>query len=188
LGGLTAEWLRQDRRSFASGRPRPADFQFSPSRLQAYLSGIPVDRQEAEKLRYQQVSGIVHYLCKLMNRWTYEGRSIKLKNGTRLTGTVMANTKFLSIKTAQGRQRVQWSQLPVDQMANFLEYYGQMRLEATAGKVTDNERQKEGAWDFFRVGLLYDWYGDYPKAINYTKKAVATDRRLVSDVKKYIIK
>jgi hypothetical protein len=179
---LTAEWLA-GQRAFASARPRPQDYEFNQTQFRAYVSQIPADRQEGERKRHQIVSSLKSYLCKMMMRFTYDGGSIGLRNGMRVSGAIMANEKYLSIRTAGGRQRVQWGEIPVGQMAAFLEHYAKVRLDATAGTVSDEERSRESARDYLRIALLYDWYGNYPEAVRLAQKAIATDSRTASEIR-----
>ncbi len=186
LRALSAEWLKE-RRGYAGSRPRPNDYTFGATAFRAYVGQIPAAAQEGERKRFQQVSSLKSYLCKMMMRFSYDGGSIRLRNNQRLSGSIMANENYLSIRTAGGRRRIQWGEIPVDQMAVFLEHYAKVRLEASAGTVSDGERNLEGARDYLRVALLHDWYGNYAEAVAMARKAMATDARVGSEVRSLLM-
>jgi len=186
LRHLSAEWLKE-RRAYAGARPRPNDYTFGATAFRTYLGQIPADAQEAERKRFQQVSSLKSYLCKMMMRFSYDGGGIRLRNGQRLSGSIMANENYLSVRTASGRRRVQWGEIPVDQMAAFLEHYAKVRLQATAGTVGDGERSLEGARDYLRVALLHDWYGNYAEAAVAAQKALATDARVGGEIRSLLM-
>jgi tRNA A-37 threonylcarbamoyl transferase component Bud32 len=186
LRALSAEWLKE-RRSYAGARPRPNDYTFGATAFRTYLGQIPADAQEGERKRFQQVSSLKSYLCKMMMRFSYDGGSVRLRNGQRLSGSIMANENYLSIRTSSGRRRIQWGEVPVDQMAAFLEHYAKVRLQASAGTVSDGERNLEGARDYLRVALLHDWYGNYADAVAMARQAMATDARVGGEIQSLLM-
>lgn len=190
LKDLTAEWLKEHRSfgSFGLGRPRPADYEFSQGALTVYLESLSGENREMEEKRARQVSGIKEYIVHLMSKIPYN-KSVKLKNGKIYTGSVMVNPKYLSIRVGDGMfERVEWSSIGSDQVAQILEYYADFRIRAVGGQAVSKSKQKlESAEDYLRIGMLHDWYGNYEEAVKYAKKAFSVDQNIETSVKFYIM-
>ncbi len=184
LDDLSAAWLKAHR-EFSSGRPRPADYNFSQDEFTAYQGAISEDKRSAEGKRFKQVSSIKNYIVMLMERNPYD-KPLKMKNGKLVSGDMMVNEKFISIKgKSNERERFGWDQIPADQIANMLEHFANLRLKASGGATVSKDQQKlESAEDFLRIGVFCDWYGDYASAVRYAKKAVETDPKIADKVKK----
>ena len=185
---LTPEWLEKDRASFASGRPMPQDYNFTPAQIQNYINSIDEKRRENEDVRIRQVAGIKNYICQLLARSTYP-KPIKTKDGKTFSGKMMLNPNYISVEVGGRFQRLQWSNLPPSQIADILEHFAGLRLKVTelAG-TTEQTRKKEAAQDYIRIAMLYDWYGDYEKAVEYSKKSISTYPDAEKSVKKFIMK
>lgn len=185
---LSAEWLENDRASFASDRPRPSDYNLSPAQIQNYINSIDEKRKENEFIRSQQVSGIKNYICQLLARTAYP-KPIKTKDGRTFSGKLMVNPNYISVEVNGRFQRMQWSELPPSQLANIIEHFAAMRLKVSgAAGTTDETRKKEAAQDYLRIAMLYDWYGDYNKTVEYCKKSISVYADMEKSVKKFIMK
>ncbi len=187
VSDLTEEWLKE-RRAFAEKRPRPQDYTFSLGGFRTYLETIPEDKRPLEESRYKQVSGIKNYIAALMERNAYD-KPLKLKNGRIVTGDLMINSNYISVKNRANRyDRLGWDMMPLDQVCQMLDHFGNLRLTASGGATVSKTQQKyEAAEDFMRIGILCDWYGDYTSAVKYAQKAYSTDPRLEDKIKKYLM-
>ncbi len=184
IGDLTDIWLKE-RHRFASGRPRPENYDFTQDAFNSYATSIPQDKRIAEEKRFKQVSGIKDYIVRLMERNAYD-KPIKLKNGSLVSGAIMVNSRYISVKGKS--ERLGWNSIPVDQVASMLDYFAEFRLKAGGGVNVSKPQQKlEAAEDYLRIGVLCDWYGDYESAVKFAQKAVATDPKVEDSVKKYIM-
>ena len=124
-----------------------------------------------------------------MAKTSYDKKELALKDGTVLKGSIMANPNYLSVNVSpKEHRRVQWSDLSVGQIAKFYDFYTEYRIRADAGYgMSDAKKKYDCAWQYLRTGLLYDWYGDYAKAVEYARKAIETDNRIEKDVKLYMM-
>jgi hypothetical protein len=187
IGDLTVDWLRE-RRRFASGRPHPENYDFTQDAFNAYVTSIPQDKRIAEEKRFKQVSGVKDYLVRLMERNAYD-KPIKLKNGSMVSGGIMVNSNYISVKGRGNTfDRHEWNSIPVDQVASMLDYFADFRLKASGGVNVSKSQQKfDAAEDYLRIGILCDWYGDYESAVKFSQKAVATEPKIEDSVKKYMM-
>jgi hypothetical protein len=187
IGGLTADRLTECRR-FASGRPRPENYDFTQDAFNAYVTSIPQDNRIAEEERFKMVSGIKNYIVRLMERKTYD-KPIKLKNGSTVSGGLMVNSNYISVKGKGNTfDRQGWNSIPVDQVANILDYFADLKLKASEDvNVSKSQQKLEAAEDYLRIGILCDWYGDYESAVKFARKAVATEPKIEESVKKYMM-
>ncbi|NOY75785.1 MAG: hypothetical protein GXP32_08345 [Kiritimatiellaeota bacterium] len=180
LRDLTPQSLRASR-SFASKRPRPASFDFSPKILDAYFSSLPSRIAVRERKRAEQVTALKRYLCAMMFHMPYTGKTIKLRDGTILRGKVMANPKYLSIKlSSDERKRVNWNNLAPSQFAKMLAFFAKTR--------TDMGKMKDGAQGYMRTALFCDWYARYDDAVKYAKMAIETDSSVTKEITDLITK
>ena len=132
IGDLTVDWLKE-RHRFASGRPRPENYDFTQDAFNAYVTSIPQDKKIAEEKRFKQVSGIKDYIVRLMERNAYD-KPIKLKNGSMVSGGIMVNSNYVSVKGRGNTfDRHGWNSIPVDQVATMLDYFADFRLKAGGG-------------------------------------------------------
>ena len=188
LSALTPEWLAQHRK-FAKSRPKPKDYTFSDSSIQAYLSKLPKKYVPAETDRANQITPVKAHLCGMMLHMHYGKTSIKRRRGRPISGTIMANQKYLSVKLRSGtRKRIMWNEIHFDQFVKFLAHYAKLRGEADAGATVSKSKQKrEAAWGYLRIAILCDWYGKYKDAIRYTRKAVSVDRGIENEAIIYMM-
>ncbi len=188
LSLLTAKWLEDDRASFASGRPRPSDYNFTASQMDGYLAGVQESRRENESTRLRQVSGMKNYLCQLLSRSAYN-KPVKTSDGRTFTGQMMANPNYISMKTGKGFQRLNWNQLPPAEMTRIISHFAEARMKVSGAAGTSAEtRKKEAAQDYLRLAILCDWYGDYPDAVEYARKSISVYPDSEKSVKKFMMK
>ncbi|MFZ2655436.1 MAG: serine/threonine-protein kinase [Victivallales bacterium] len=175
-------------RAFAANRPRPADYNFNQAVFSTYLQGIPEAKRPLEEGRFKQVTGIKSYIASLMERNSYD-KPLVLKSGRIVSGGLMLNDRFISIKNRGGKyDRLEWDALPPGQICQILEYFANFRLSASGGVTVSKTKQKrEAAEDFLRIGIFCDWYGDYNSAVKYALKAYDTDPSMENTIKKYMM-
>jgi len=185
------DYLNSLRDNDVSARPKPDAYAFSDNIKRKYLKSLNADLRECEALKLEQLSGIKHYLCLLMERSPYEGIAVMLKNGNCLAfSSLMANHLYISVKRSDTgkRERVLWSDVSLQQMVLFLEYFAKKRQEAdVANGMSVKAKKKEVAWDYLRIAVLCDWFGDCKGAVKYAKKAINVDPNINKDVCKYLI-
>lgn len=187
ISSLTAAKLAASRGAAAERRPRPQNYEFSQQELTAYLKRLDAKNAKNEARRWEQVAGLKAYLCQLMMRAAYDGGSIRLRNGKTLRGEAMGNSNYISVRTNGGRKRVRWSDLPVEQIAAMLENYADTRAEAEISGGHRGDAKYEAAWDYLRIALLYDWYGNYDKAVDYARKATEIDSRIIREIQRHLM-
>jgi serine/threonine protein kinase/DNA-directed RNA polymerase subunit RPC12/RpoP len=182
LNMLTPEWL-QENRKFASSRPKPGDYTFDDTAIQSYLSRLPKEYVKSETMRANQITPLKAHLCATMLHSSYGQTSIKRKTGSPVSGTFMANQKYISVLLASGqRLRLGWGEIHFDQFVKFLDHYAKLRSEAeSSGNVSKAKQKREAAWEFLRIAVLCDWYGNYRDAVFYTRKAVSVDSGIEND-------
>jgi len=182
LDDLTPEWLASHRK-FAASRPKPSDYTFSKSSVEDYLNSLPPDKVKRESERAGQVMPLKQHLCAMMFHTPYEDASLRLKDGRSFVGSMMANTKFISMKPkGAARTRVKWEEISPGQLADILAHYAALRGGADAGiAVSKGKQRMEAAWEYLRAGVICDWYGDYDNAVKYAKKATEYDPNITNE-------
>jgi len=188
LSDLTPEWLKEHR-TFASARPKPRNFTFSDSAIKAYLTQLPKKHTNLEANRADNITPLKDHLCGMMLHMPYGNTSIKRRRGRPISGSIMANRNYISIKLRSGkRMRIMWHDIHFDQFTKFLDHYARLRGEADAGETVDKSKQKrETAWGYLRIAILCDWYGKYKSAVRFTKKAVSIDDGIKNDAIIYMM-
>lgn len=188
LSSLTPDWLKEHRQ-FAQSRPRPRDYTFSDSSIQNYVRTLPKKYQKAELERADQITNLKSHLIGTMIRSSYGSTSIMRRNGPPITGTFMANPNYISVKRANGnRVRIKWGDVHFSQFVKFLAHYAKIRSEATpGGQVSRSKQKREAAWEYLRIALLCDWFGQYNDAVRYTRKAVAVDNGIENEAIIYMM-
>ncbi len=184
LEELSADWLKAHR-AFAARRPRPRDFAFSRLSIKKYLDSLPKEKAKIEQARVEQIMPIKEHFCSMTLHVPYEGGRLVTKSGKTVTGTMMANSKYLSAKPRGGaRTRVYWNNIPAGEFAKMLAHYAKLRKNmGSAGTgPSASQRVKEAGMGMLRAAVLCDWYGDYENAAKYAKKAVALDPALKNTV------
>lgn len=188
LSMLTPEWLKANR-GWAKARPRPLDYQWADSDISSYLGKLPAKYRQGETDRANQITPVKAHLISTMIRTSYGSTTIKRRNGRPVTGTFMANPKYISVKMRSGtRVRVMWKDIHFDQMVKFLAHYAKIRADAEpGGGVSRLKQRREAAWEYLRIAILCDWYGKYSDAVRYTRKAVAVDDGIENDAIIYMM-
>ncbi|MEI8079709.1 MAG: hypothetical protein WCH61_08815, partial [bacterium] len=166
------------------GRPLPADLDFfrEQDALKLYVRNLsPTDKTIAiEKIR--EISILREYLIRLFKFNPFEDKNhqgIRLRDGTRLRGTVIGNPTQLVIRPANGKfRRLAWHDLAFDQFPVFFDYYIECRLGLAPAGPRGQDIRRDAAADHFRVALLCDWYGRTDQAATHARRAVELDPAL----------
>jgi serine/threonine protein kinase len=192
LKNLNTEWLKKHR-PYAAKRPRPDDFIFSEKKIKKYLNSLPHESIDIETKRLEQLMPLKDHLTQMMLHLPYGKNSIKKKNGKIVKGHIMAGPKFVSVKKSNGkRERIYWKDIHIDQFIDFLKHYALFRknaqLSGTITRKATAKKRMETAWEYLRIALLCDWYGQYDKAIILTRKAISIDPKIEQDAIDYMLK
>lgn len=171
-------------------RPTPDDLNFFRVKrdLQAYLDKVPPAARPGEKEKIRQLSQLRPYLIVLL-KTPYDDpeQGIRLRNGTVLKGSLIANENEVVVRPKHGRFReLKWSELAFEQYPAFFEFYIRQRLEhanpvadgkndAATGRPADPGKRVEISQDYFRLALLCEWYGKTDEARRYAGKALNLD-------------
>jgi DNA-directed RNA polymerase subunit RPC12/RpoP len=187
IAALTAEWLENDRKSFAGGRIRPSDYNFNMPACENYVASIEESRRPSETVRLGQVAGMKNYLCSLTAKMSYN-KSFQTSKGKIMSGPTMANPNYISVRIKNEYKRVRWDELPPAELSKIIAYYADLRTRVSAGVAASaSQQKKEAAQDYLRIAMLCDWYGDYAECVKYCEKAVSTDKEIERSVKKFIM-
>lgn len=188
LNALTPEWL-QAHRTFASSRPKPADYTFSDTAIKSYLSRLPQQYVQSETNRANQITPLKSHLVGMMLHMPYGNTGIQRKQGRPISGSIMANRNYISVKLSSGKRiRVEWKDVHFDQFIKFLDHYARVRGDADAGATVSKSKQKrEAAWSYLRIAIVCDWYGDYKAAVRFTRKAVSVDQGIEDEAIIYMM-
>lgn len=172
-------------------RPRPASMTFDDKKFEKYLVSLPVKLQAAEKLRYQTVKGIKHYLTRVLERSPFP-KGIYLKGKGKKNGVIyMANLNGLrfkkSTKSKKGKT-YKWNQLAFAQYPACLSFYAKRRLGISAvGRTSKKKIKRDAANDYLALAIVCDWFGEYKKSLKYAKIAVKTYPKLKNSVSRLML-
>ena len=104
----------------------------------------------------------------------------------RRRGTIaMGNDNFLVMR----RKRYKWENIAIPFFEEFMTYYAKQRL--TTDGIANNtleERRADAAEDYLGIAILYDWVGDYEKALDFAKRAVTICPAKKKKVSIYMLK
>jgi hypothetical protein len=190
ISSLTAEFLKKDRESFAAGRIKPPNYDFDFTLQEKHLASLDTARKETETTRLTIVANMKHYLCSLTARNNYN-QSFKTSNGKVMSGSMMANPNFLSVKAGKNYNRIKWNELPPQELAKMIAYYANMRMKISRAGESPTDaatRKNEAAEDYLRLAILCDWYGCYDDTVVYAQKSMEINPDMTARVKKYIMK
>jgi len=172
-------------------RPRPASMTFDDDKFKKYLLSLPEKLQKAEKLRYQTVKGIKHYLTRVLERSPFP-KGIYLKGKGKKNGVIyMANENGLrfkkSTKSKKGKT-YKWDQLAFAQYPACLSFYAKRRLGISAvGRTSKKKIKRDAANDYLALAIVCDWFGDYKKSLKYAKIAVKTYPKFKNSVSRLML-
>lgn len=167
--------LEKLREASYKNRYKPSDFKFSTDekKMIVYLNSIQnPEQRKLEEVRIRLVSMVVENLIATFGRNQYIG-SIKLKNSTRKGVIALANENTFMVRPTKGgkSKSYHWNELHPDQIPIMLNYFAIQRLK-TSGTASENlEKKKHVTKQYLGAAIFADWYGDYPDAIKYAKKA-----------------
>lgn len=164
-------------------RPKPdgLDFLGDTAALAQYLKDLPPDLLGLERERLDLIGDTRSYLVRLMKYVTFRGgqeTDIRLRSGAVLRGAVAyCNEAQVAVRQPGGNrlQMVAWSDLTLEQIVAFLDFYIQLRADQgqVAGGAQNDSLRQDVADDCVRAAVLCDWYGRSELARRYAEKAVA---------------
>ena len=114
-------------------------------------------------------------MIKNLNFSQYSG-TIKLKKKSVRGKVLKADSKYITIKSRYGAKKYRWSDLKPEQYITFSESYIKNNI---GGKVAGRSNifssreatEKVLTKEYRLLAILCDWYGDYPAAFKFGKKA-----------------
>ena len=160
-------------------RPRPQSLEFNEKAMNKYFESLSPEIRKLEELRYKNISGIIVYLVRMLERNQYP-KGLKLKRG-KVSGTVyMANENVVVIR--KGKKKTasyKWEELHIDQFVNFLTYYANVKSQMQGGgEITQEQAKKNAAQDYLLAAILCDWYGKYSTSLKLGEKVLSLDSSL----------
>ncbi len=186
---VTAQALQEAAASAMQTRPRPDGLEFDRQAVMSHIAGLPEALRTSENARAEIVMSMKDYICRLMIRIPYECDAFETKAGQLGKGVLMANSKYLSFKSQDGkRSRLNWNELPVAQFIRIAEYYAKTREQAIADSVLDPAEKLEIAKDYLRLAVLSSWYGEFQKSADFAIKALKSDGGSSKDVERLLLK
>lgn len=182
LTELNAANLSSSREIFKN-RPRPQSLNFPKTVLQKYIDALPSRQLKSDEARrIGVVTKLKPYLITLLGKTPYYGM-IKLKK-VKFQGVIsMANDNVI-VTTEKGRDKskaYKWDEVPVEQLIDIIEYFAQLRVKGSGALVSAKERATHAAQDYLQLAFFLDWYGNYPEAVKYIKKAVELSPEVSKD-------
>ena len=158
-------------------RPRPISMNFSSKAMQSYLTSLPpeVGRGEAQRLSY--MNSFKALMVKNLNFSQYRGK-IQMQKKT-VKGTVLkADNKFITIKSSYGTRKYKWGEIKPEQYIAFEESYIKNniggKVNGRSGAFSSRDATEKVLIREYRILAIFcDWYGKYPEAIKFAKKADA---------------
>lgn len=173
---ITVEGIQEAAEKYnKKNRPRPsAPAILSIDAVKDYLSRLSTEEQKSERRRLRIMSQNAEYLAVVSARHPYETESLSTLSGkTYKNGTVMFNPRFLSFKSDEGLNRIEWNQLSANEMMTIMQYYLLFRENAQKHIPAEHvEMKKELGMTYMRYALLCQWYGNYSEAEKYAKRTL----------------
>ena len=158
-----------------SNRPHPASMEFTNTSMKDYVSSLPLELQQGEWSRIRYMNVFKKNMIDNLNFSQYHG-SIRLKSRS-ITGKVLkADNNFITIKSSYGTKKYKWGDIKPDQYITFTENYIKNNI---GGKVRGKDNMfssmeatgKVLAKEYRMLAIFCDWYGKYPEALKFGKKA-----------------
>ena len=173
IESITVAELAKTREIFKN-RPRPKSLNFPRSVLQKYIDSLPGRQQKSDEARrVGVVTKLKPYLITLLGKTPYNGL-IKLKK-VRFQGVISMANENVIVTTEKGKDKSKaynWEEVPTEQIIDLIEYFAQLRIKGSGALVSAKERAGHAAQDYLQLAFFLDWYGNYPEALKYIKKAV----------------
>jgi hypothetical protein len=182
LETVTSESFARSRAPF-KGRPKPSGLKFNDAAMEGYLNSLPENLQFDERRRFSDVKEAKPYLVQLLKMNSYydmERGLLLRKDGKavrRHLAVRMANESLLLVKASPegASERLRWEELDFGQYEVFFNYFIELRKDVSAGVVDARESNVDAACDYLFLATLCDWYGRYPEALEYARKAVSLE-------------
>lgn len=155
-------------------RPHPPSMEFTSSEVKGYVASLPVEVQRGEWNRIRYMNAFKKNMMENLNFSQYSG-PVKLKTRTVKGKILKADSSAITIKTSFGTKKYKWGDIKPEQYIVF----ALNNIKNTSSKVrgrenmftTDTVNAKEQANAYRLLSVFCDWYGKYPEALNYGKKA-----------------
>ena len=164
-------------RAIFKERPRPKSMDFSSKSMQPYLISLPPEVVQGESRRLSYMSSFKSLMAKNLNFSQYRG-NIKMQKKT-IKGTVVkADNNFITIKSSYGTKKYKWGEIKPEQYIVFEENYIKNdvggKVSGKSNMFTSIDTSKKMLTKEYRMLAIFcDWYGKYPEAIKFAKKADA---------------
>ncbi len=164
-------------RAIFKDRPRPESMSFSSQSMQPYLRTLPSEVKQGEGRRLAYMNSFKKLMASNLSFSQYSG-SIKMQKKTIKGKVTKADINFITIKSSHGTKKYKWGEIKPEQYIIFQESYinnnigGKVRGKHnifSSRSATDNVLTKEYRY----LAIFCDWYGRYPEAIKFAKKADA---------------
>jgi tetratricopeptide (TPR) repeat protein len=191
ITNTTLEEFTADREKYFKNRPKLVGLICRGADLDAHLATLPEARRKVEEARYNTIRDLKHHVTRMLERNPYpKGILVNRKSGgdkpVRYRGTIaMGNDSFLVMR----KRRYKWKDIAVQFYEEFMTHYAKQRVTgAGIGNQSLEERRGDAAEDYLGVAILYDWVGDYEKALDFAKRAVTVCPAKKKKVSIYMLK
>ncbi|MBN1864421.1 MAG: hypothetical protein JW808_05935 [Victivallales bacterium] len=182
--------FKEGRSERYAGRPKPISLDFDDKAFEQYLSSLPENLREGEKLRYSIIKGLKHHMILVMERTPFPNGLIT-KRGKRNGVVYMANVNVLRLKRSQKSKKgesYKWEDLSFRQYPAFIEYFAKRRLAVSgAGQVSREEQMQGAANEYLGLAVLCDWFGQYEDALKYANEAVNTHPDSIKNISRIML-
>ena len=86
----------------------------------------------------------------------------------------MANENVIVImeKGKTKSKAYNWQEVPAELIIDLVNYFAQIRIKGSGALVSPQERARHAAQDYLQLAFFLDWYGNYPEALKYMRKAL----------------
>ena len=173
IASISADDLAKTR-EILKKRPCPKSLDFPKNILQSYIDSLPNARIKKDEVkRMGVVKNLKPYLVKLLSKNPYHGL-IKLKKGQYNGSISMANENVIVImeKGKTKSKAYNWQEVPAELIIDLVNYFAQIRIKGSGALVSPQERARHAAQDYLQLAFFLDWYGNYPEALKYMRKAL----------------
>ncbi len=175
LSNLTDAWLAENRP--LDLRPKVTGLDFN-SVDTSYTKDLSEMQGKTEILRIQKLSKIKPYLCKMMVIYPYAGTITIGEN--KFECKVIATNDYLLFRNKGKILKLPWEKLTVTTYISFLEFYAKLHEKLSKNEIASVE--------YFLLGLLNDWSGEFSDAVTNIQKSVKLNPAIIQDLNKYILR
>ncbi len=171
---LTAEELELAVQKYKDAkRPLPkAPYLLSTSEHTDYLDKLQKAERESEKLRLELMKNLIPFLAHSSIQRPYSTDSFATLDKRRFAnGTLYMNPEYTLYYTARGCSRIDWEQIPVQELSSILID----NIVYLSDAETSGASPEEISFACLRYALFLQWYGDYERAAKYARQALEAD-------------